>query len=314
MPITAPVVAGGVMTAAGTSSTATITLTRPSGAQNSDLLVAVLRTNGNTSPTDFVRAGWVRRGYPFIPSDSSGRVTTLMIHRITDLASEPSSYAFTKTVADDRQVGAMFILRGVDSVSPVTGESPGTDVTTPPTIRSRAFTTDTAESQLLVYVWASEITAPNATAPVNTPPGSTQIALVQSASGTSSTRSTIWVGCEVIATSAVDARALTWTTANGVAAIAVAFRGIDGVAPPERSDVQIQVRRGTTAEWAAANPVLASGEPGYNKSTGELKLGDGAKTWNDLPVISGGSQVKVIPNINVIPPGTPAGTILFQVT
>jgi hypothetical protein len=312
MPVTAPAIIGGVTTFAGSSPSATITLTRPSGVQSGDLLVAVLRTNGNTSPTDFARSGWERRGYPFIPSDSSGRVTTLMTHRITDVSSEPSSYTFTKSVADDRQVGAMFIVRGVDSVSPVTGFSPGTDVVSAPTIKARAFNTDTADSQLLIYVWASEITAPNSTTPVAPPAGSTQVALVQSASGTSSTRSTIWVGTEIIATSAVDAKSLTWSTANGVAAVAVAFRGTDGVTPPETSGVKFKLRRGTTAQWASANPILSEGEPGVDLSTGELKIGDGTKTWADLPGISGGSDVRVIPNINSIPAGTPAGVILFQ--
>lgn len=313
MPITAPQIIGGVTTAAGSSPSMSITLTRPSGVQAGDFLVAVLRTNGNTSPTDFERSGWVRHGYPFLPSDSSGRVTTLMIHRVNDVAIEPTSYTFTKTVADDRQVGAMFILRGVDSAIPVTGASPGTDVLSAPTIRTRAFSTDTSDPQLLIYVWASEITAPNSTTPVAMPAGSTQIALVQSAAGTSSTRSTIWVGSEVIQASAVDAKALTWSTANGVAAIAVGFRGTDSAAPPATSQIKFQLRRGTSAQWAASNPVLASGEPGIDLTTGELKIGDGAKTWADLDGISGASGVMVIPNINVIPPGTPAGTILFQV-
>lgn len=45
----------------------------------------------------------------------------------------------------------------------------------------------------------------------------------------------------------------------------------------------IQFRRGTTAEWAAANPVLADGEPGLDTTTGEFKIGDGASTWDTLP-------------------------------
>jgi len=45
----------------------------------------------------------------------------------------------------------------------------------------------------------------------------------------------------------------------------------------------IQTRRGTTAEWAAANPILAVGEYGYNTTTGQEKVGDGTSRWNDLP-------------------------------
>jgi hypothetical protein len=44
----------------------------------------------------------------------------------------------------------------------------------------------------------------------------------------------------------------------------------------------IKLRRGTAAEWTAANPVLAEGEPGYEKDTQRYKIGDGVKAWNIL--------------------------------
>ena len=47
---------------------------------------------------------------------------------------------------------------------------------------------------------------------------------------------------------------------------------------------QIQMRRGTTAEWAAASPViLASGEPGYDSTIKSMKIGDGVTEWASLP-------------------------------
>jgi hypothetical protein len=49
----------------------------------------------------------------------------------------------------------------------------------------------------------------------------------------------------------------------------------------------IQLRRGTAAEWTAANPVLAAGEPGTEVDTGKFKTGDGVKTWTALPYSSG---------------------------
>ncbi len=45
----------------------------------------------------------------------------------------------------------------------------------------------------------------------------------------------------------------------------------------------IRVRRGTAAQWTAANPILALGEPGYETDTGILKIGDGVTAWADLP-------------------------------
>lgn len=47
--------------------------------------------------------------------------------------------------------------------------------------------------------------------------------------------------------------------------------------------IQFQFRRGSAAEWAAANPVLASGELGLENDTKRIKIGDGATVWNLLP-------------------------------
>lgn len=46
--------------------------------------------------------------------------------------------------------------------------------------------------------------------------------------------------------------------------------------------VTIKTRRGTAAEWAAANPTLAAGEPGYETDTGILKIGDGISNYKSL--------------------------------
>lgn len=48
----------------------------------------------------------------------------------------------------------------------------------------------------------------------------------------------------------------------------------------------IQLRRGTTVSWATENPILFSGEPGFEKDTRKLKIGDGRTPWNDLPYSS----------------------------
>lgn len=46
---------------------------------------------------------------------------------------------------------------------------------------------------------------------------------------------------------------------------------------------QIQVRRDTSANWTSANPILRSGEIGYETNTGNLKIGDGTLAWASLP-------------------------------
>ncbi|MGC0237263.1 GDSL-type esterase/lipase family protein [Arthrobacter sp. SD76] len=53
---------------------------------------------------------------------------------------------------------------------------------------------------------------------------------------------------------------------------------------------RIQLRRGTAAEWTAANPVLANGEPGVETDTGKQKFGNGVAAWTVLPYASAGPQ------------------------
>jgi hypothetical protein len=50
---------------------------------------------------------------------------------------------------------------------------------------------------------------------------------------------------------------------------------------------QIQVRRGTAAQWTSANPTLAAGEWGYETDTNKGKIGNGSTAWNSLAYILG---------------------------
>jgi hypothetical protein len=54
----------------------------------------------------------------------------------------------------------------------------------------------------------------------------------------------------------------------------------------------IQLRRGTAAQWITADPVLESGEAGFETDTGKFKIGDGATDWVELSY-AGGSGVAV---------------------
>ena len=47
--------------------------------------------------------------------------------------------------------------------------------------------------------------------------------------------------------------------------------------------VKIQLRRGSAAQWTAANPILAAGEVGLELDTDKRKIGDGLNGWSDLP-------------------------------
>lgn len=46
--------------------------------------------------------------------------------------------------------------------------------------------------------------------------------------------------------------------------------------------VPIQLRRGTAAQWLAANPILAQGEVAVELDTHQFKIGNGITPWNAL--------------------------------
>lgn len=45
---------------------------------------------------------------------------------------------------------------------------------------------------------------------------------------------------------------------------------------------QIQIRRGTAAQWTSANPTLAAGEFGWESDTNKAKIGNGSTAWSSL--------------------------------
>ncbi len=47
-----------------------------------------------------------------------------------------------------------------------------------------------------------------------------------------------------------------------------------------------QLRRGLSYDWADLNPILASGEPGFEIDTNKLKIGNGVYHYNDLEYIN----------------------------
>lgn len=47
----------------------------------------------------------------------------------------------------------------------------------------------------------------------------------------------------------------------------------------------IQLRKGTSATWTSADPVLANGEPGFDTTNNILKIGNGISTWSQLSSI-----------------------------
>lgn len=51
-----------------------------------------------------------------------------------------------------------------------------------------------------------------------------------------------------------------------------------------------QFRRGESSAWEKNNPILAYGEPGFEKNTNRLKIGDGVTPWNELDYFKGDEE------------------------
>lgn len=70
---------------------------------------------------------------------------------------------------------------------------------------------------------------------------------------------------------------------------------------------ELRLRRGTSSDWLTRNPVLQTGEPGYETNTGKLKIGNGSTPWSELPYINpdgsgGASSVELTSHIESLTP------------
>lgn len=60
--------------------------------------------------------------------------------------------------------------------------------------------------------------------------------------------------------------------------------------------VKLQFKQGLSGGstgWAAINPVLSSGEPGFELDTGTLKMGDGSTRWSSLNNLKNGTSIGI---------------------
>ena len=56
----------------------------------------------------------------------------------------------------------------------------------------------------------------------------------------------------------------------------------------------IQFKRGSSKSWLKLKKPLEAGQPGYDKDRHKLKIGDGEKSWAELPYASGLSSEEIL--------------------
>ena len=57
---------------------------------------------------------------------------------------------------------------------------------------------------------------------------------------------------------------------------------------------RMQQRRGTAAQWTAANPTLAAGEIGFETDTSKFKMGNGSSNWAALTYFANAAELSAI--------------------
>jgi hypothetical protein len=76
---------------------------------------------------------------------------------------------------------------------------------------------------------------------------------------------------------------------------------------------QIQVRRGTAAQWTSANPTLSSGEFGFETDTNKLKCGNGSTAWTSLAYIASDGDITGVTAGTGISGGGTSGTVTVSI-
>lgn len=299
-----------------------LVFTVPGGFQVGDLIVAAVTNQQSPSAApDITAPGFTRVGIPF-PTSGQGRITGFWVMPIVSLATAPSTVTFSSDNSFYRYAGVMVIVRNVDLVDMVAGYSnsyPGIPS------GSGADTMDypVTGPTLALFLGANEATAGVNPIPTATPSGYSPLGMGVSSEVVTGTRTALWLGYRGFTDDTVPAARMEWEAVSGPRVQSIALRGRDAATPVdpnpgtpgETIDGQfiIQLRRGTASEIAASNVILADGELGLNKTTRQLIVGNGVGRASTLPTIGGGgSGVIVVPDIESIPAGTPAGTLVFK--
>lgn len=76
---------------------------------------------------------------------------------------------------------------------------------------------------------------------------------------------------------------------------------------------QIQVRRGTAANWTSTNPTLAAGEFGFETDTNKLKCGNGSTAWNSLTYINNDGDITGVTAGTGLSGGGTSGTVTVSI-
>lgn len=124
---------------------------------------------------------WTRRGPAWPGTSATNRVFTILEHTVTDPASEPSAWQFTRTGANGRNGGEMYVVQS-GTIDAIVTDYLGT--TAPPTNGRRVEALTATASGVQLFLATKEGTSSSAQNPTTAPSGFTAISNVAINDGT----------------------------------------------------------------------------------------------------------------------------------
>lgn len=239
--------------ASSTNGTLTFPLaTVPEGA----FILALLRSQSSASAKDFdAPTGWVRYGPEFSPSNASARVLSAYGKFMT-----PADTAVTFTlpgVTTGRTVGTILAITGVDTSTPVVGQS---DIYTGFTegsstqIGGGLYSLDANPSNRMLQITysANELVAPHELSSIGVSPNSTKAAVASTSQAATATRSVIAVATADIPASgnaSPQREYVTWPAVSGVTAHSLVLH--EATEPSEAPSLSVKLADGRGAKLYA---------------------------------------------------------------
>lgn len=72
---------------------------------------------------------------------------------------------------------------------------------------------------------------------------------------------------------------------------------------------QISIRRDTSANWSAVDPILKEGEMGFDKTSNKIKVGDGSTKWSALASLPPAADVMAVKRVVFQAAGSSPGAV-----
>lgn len=228
----------------------TLVFNKPTGLQDGDLLVAVLRSQSSVATSDWTASGsaWTRVG-PTWPGATQTRLNAQFVRHISNAATEPSTYTFSRISTEYiRQIGQLIVVRSntgtpvVDKWNNVyAGEDPVGSIDRAPDVYN--ITTPALE-----ILWSgAEFSSPNGHAITSYPLDFTNIRYSTTSSDTGISRTVLYTGYHAYNTGTTTIQAgIDWTDPQvGAAAGSMTIKIGDA---PDQSGSGYSLRNGINQE------------------------------------------------------------------